>query len=389
MLSCPVCSAATSLPLVTVPDMPLVGCCFAESRASASEVPRGTIELAVCSTCGHIFNRAFEPDRIDYGPGYENALDVSPRHRAESTALVDRLITEYGLRRKSILEIGCGTAAFLLSLCRKGGNRGIGYDPTQQPRTMQAGDGSVAIVAEIFTATDQQPVDFICSQHVLEHLAELNSTLHQVHRILNPNGVAYFQVPNGLTIFRDLDIWDVTYEHVSYFSPASLQHALLATGFSPLRLESSFGGQYLDAEALGDEAIEPVSVLAAAYPEFGSGFPSAFAGIVGSWKERIAGWVERKLRIVLWGAGTKAVSFLNMLSIGHDDGIEYVVDINPKKAGLFVPGTAQKIVPPQDLREYSPDIIVVMNREYAFEIRSMVNQMGLYCDLILASPILM
>jgi hypothetical protein len=35
-------------------------------------------------------------------------------------------------------------------------------------------------------------------------------------------------------------------------------------------------------------------------------------------------------------------------------GIEYVVDINPRKAGRSVPGTAQKIVPPEYLRDYRP-----------------------------------
>jgi hypothetical protein len=45
---------------------------------------------------------------------------------------------------------------------------------------------------------------------------------------------------------------------------------------------------------------------------------------------------------VLWGAGTKAVGFLNMLDIFSGDGIKYVVDVNPRKSGRFVPRTARK-----------------------------------------------
>ncbi len=92
--------------------------------------------------------------------------------------------------------------------------------------------------------------------------------------------------------------------------------------------------------------------------------------------------------MVLWGAGTKAVSFLNMLEIGADDGIEHVVDINPRKTGRYLPGTAQKIISPEGLSDCRPDVVVVMNPEYAPEIRSMVESMGLGCELVTLSPAL-
>lgn len=385
MIPCPVCLESTSSPLVTVADQPSVGCHFADSRVEALGAGRGTLELASCNSCGHVFNRAFEPERVAYGAAYENELEFSPRHRAHLEATVDRLIAGYQLRGKSVLEIGCGAAAFLSLLCARGGNHGIGYDPTQRARTMQACDGSVTIVADIFTGADHGSIDFVCAQHVLEHLVELNFTLRQARRALKPGGIGYFQVPNGLSIFCDLDIWDLTYEHVSYFSPASLHHALRVTGFSPLRLESSFGAEYLDAEAVADGGAVPGAPSGADYPELANGFSAAFAEHVASWKQRIATMVASGSRVVLWGAGTKAVSFLNMLAIGYDDGIEYVVDINPRKAGRFIPGTGQKIVTPEEMRAYSPDVIVVMNREYGPEIQSMVGSMRLRADLMPAS----
>jgi hypothetical protein len=45
--------------------MPLIGCQFAESRANALGAARGTLEPSWCEACGHIYNRAFEPERID------------------------------------------------------------------------------------------------------------------------------------------------------------------------------------------------------------------------------------------------------------------------------------------------------------------------------------
>jgi len=236
--------------------MPLTTCQFAESRANALHAARGTLELVLCKSCGHIYNRAFEPSRVDYSSGYENALHFSVRHRTETEATVERLIRRYALHHKTVVEVGCGTAEFLSLLCAKGSNHGVGYDPSQQNQTTRAGDGSVTICATKFSSANQKPVDLVCSQHVLEHLEELDLALREARACLKHGGIGYFQVPNGLTTFRDLNIWDLIYEHVSYFSPASLQRALLKAGFSVLRLEASFGGQYLDADVIAGEPTD-------------------------------------------------------------------------------------------------------------------------------------
>lgn len=385
MLPCPVCCESAPVPLSTVPNMPLIGCQFEDSRAKALHAQCGTLELASCAACSHIYNSAFEPDLIDYVPGYENALGFSAKHRAHATATVERLIDSYDLHRKSVVEFGCGAAEFLSLLCDKGGNHGTGFDPTQRSRVTRTGEGSVTIVPELFEQSDHKCVDLVCSQHVLEHLPDVSTTLRQASGILKDQGIGYFQVPNGLVIFRDLNIWDLTYEHVSYFSPSSLQKALSKAGFSVTHLESSFGGQYLDAEAVVGEAVETVAVTPAAYPDLAGSFPSAFANVLAGWKKRIAGLIGSGRRIVLWGAGTKAVSFLNMLAISADDGIEYVVDINPRKTGRFTPGTAQRIVSPEHLRSFAPDVVVVMNPEYVGEIESMLASMRLHCDLIVVT----
>jgi SAM-dependent methyltransferase len=369
--------------------MPLIGCQFADSRAAALQAPRGTIELVQCQACGHIYNRAFEPDRMRYAPGYDNALGFSPRHRSEMEATVDRLIGTYALQGKSVIEIGCGNADFLTQLCAKGGNHGAGYDPSQQSRVLWVGDGSVTILAETFDPTDREPVDFVCSQHVLEHLGELGSTLQRARAILKPGGNGYFEVPNGLAIFRDLNVWDLTYEHVSYFSPSSLRHALSKADFSVLRMESKFGGQYLSAEVLADGVSRAIAPARAEETESCRDFPVALAKTMDYWKRRISSMIGSNRKIVLWGAGTKAVSFLNMLSIGTGDGIEYVVDINPRKAGRYLPGTAQQIIPPEDLPDCQPDVVIVMNPEYLSEIGPMVDSMGLDCDVITLSPMAM
>jgi hypothetical protein len=74
-----------------------------------------------------------------------------------------------------------------------------------------------------------------------------------------------------------------------------------------------------------------------------------------------------------------------MLGVEAQDGVEYVVDINPKKTGRYMPSTAQEIVSPERLRDYRPDVVVVMNPEYLEEIKSMLQSTGVHCELLTAS----
>jgi SAM-dependent methyltransferase len=366
--------------------MPLIGCAFADSRSEALLVECGAIELVRCPECTHVYNRAFEPERVKYAPGYENALGFSPHYNAYLSATAERLICTYELRRKSIVEIGCGSADLLSLLCGQGGNHGIGYDPSQQSRTFRIGEGSIEIRSQGFTALDCDPVDFVCSKHVLEHLDELQTTLRQARSILRQDGAGYFEVPDGITILHLRRIWDLSYEHVSYFSPLSLQRALSDAGFSVVRVENGFGGQYLQAEVLADRGMATTPPKCDTRANVPSDFAGAFGAMLEQWKDRMTTMVAEGRRVVLWGAGMKAVGFLNMLAIGATEGVEYVVDINPRKAGRFVPGTAQRIVSPEYLRDYRPDVVVVMNPEYLEEIRSMLESTGLHCDLLTASP---
>jgi len=113
MHCCPVCLSLDSLPLITVTRAPLIGCLFADSMPDALAAEIGDLELVQCTECTHIYNRAFEPERIRYVPGYENALGYSQHHHAQLTATVDHLIRDHGLRHKYIAELGCVEEAIL------------------------------------------------------------------------------------------------------------------------------------------------------------------------------------------------------------------------------------------------------------------------------------
>jgi hypothetical protein len=109
-------------------------------------------------------------------------------------------------------------------------------------------------------------------------------------------------------------------------------------------------------------------------------FSQHHRGKLDLWKRILCEVNQKGQRAVLWGGGSKGVTFLTTLSV--QDEIEYVVDINPYKHGTYMAGSGQEIVAPDFLRAYKPDLVIIMNPIYGDEIRQDVSRMGLNPKLL-------
>lgn len=374
---CPVCAQTDTIPLLAVDSVPTHCNIQWDDESSARNAPRGEIDLRFCCCCGHIFNHAFDPALMAYTQSYENSLHFSPRFRQYADALARDLVVRHHLRHKIIVEIGAGQGDFLVSLCRLGDNRGIGFDPSFNPAGTLA-DERVSFVQDFYSEKyAATPADFICSRHVLEHIPQPVRFLRAVRRAMNGQSAVtlFFEVPNALYTLRDMGIWDVIYEHCSYFTPSSLATAFSRAQFSVLRQDTVFGGQFLTIEAAPSATVPDTPAIEMILVELATRFGQLYAEKVAFWRETLRELSAAGKRVVVWGGGSKGVTFLNILRAGSP--IEFVVDINPRKEGKFIPGTGQKYVPPEFLRDYQPAVVLVMNPLYTDEIAATLAQMGL------------
>jgi SAM-dependent methyltransferase len=355
------------------------------SRKEALSVSRGNLHLGFCDVCAHIYNYAFDAHLMTYSQAYENSLHFSSRFQEYARELMNDLIVRHDVHNKHIIELGCGKGEFLKMICEMGNNHGVGFDTSFQPELIEQ-DERFTVIQDFYSASYAHlPADLVVCRHVLEHIETPRTFVEQVHRTLadKSNAVLYVEVPNALWTLRDFGIWDLLYEHCSYFTPDSLSHLFSSSGFEVLRLEEKFGGQFLGIEvrphATASRHAEqsrgvPVEHAAPLLQSFGEHYRRK----IEEWKSRFREFESK--RVVVWGSGSKGVTFVNALR----PNIEYVVDINPRKHGKFVAGTGQEIVPPQFLRDYQPDAIIVMNPLYHDEIRGIASEMGIAAQVILA-----
>jgi SAM-dependent methyltransferase len=387
--TCVLCGTDLPDPFLHIKDIPVhVGVLWPDA-ASAKASPTGDFALVLCPGCGLVTNQAFDPGLIDYTQKYDNSLHASPLFQEFEQALVRRLIDRYGIRGKTVAEIGCGSGHFLGLICVAGDNRGIGFDPSHDPDNADPlAEGRVEFIRDYYSDLySDRHADLLCCRHTLEHVVDPGELLVPVRQGLESSRdtVVYFEVPNSTMAFRDLSVWDLIYEHCTYFVGPTLRRAFEAHQFEVLDLWEGFERQFISIEARpADEIVPsgPTQDELAQLTDDVSRFAAHFDERRSLWRQRFEDYRKSEARVVVWGAGARAVSFFNMLGVTEEIG--YVVDMNPRKQGTFLGGTGQEIVSPEFLSEYRPDIVILVNPVYFDEISQMLADLGCEATVVVA-----
>lgn len=384
--ACIACASHATSAVVAIRDLPVYCNVLWETRKQALAAPRGNIDLHFCRSCGHLYNAAFDPELVEYTPDYENSLHYSPRFQRYADTLIERLIRRYDIRGRQVVEIGCGKGEFLRLLCARGDNRGVGFDPSYDAARDDGSSGKVTFVKDYYSAhySHLEP-NLVCCRHVLEHVPDPARFLAELRD--NPgitaDTVLYVEVPNSLFTVRDMGIWDLIYEHVSYFTRDSLRSLFETAGFDILDLAEDFGGQFLYVEArLSTRSDEPgPSVPGSSLDGLISEFAHRYESRVAQWREQLETMTRNGGTCVIWGAGSKGITFANIMR--GSDAIIGMVDINPHKLGRFVPGTGTRVVGVETLAGLAPDHVLVTNPLYLEEIRQAMTAQGIRAKTML------
>jgi len=358
------------------------------TREEAIKFPRGNVELAFCETCSFIFNLAYDSSKLDYSILRSEEQGFSGTFKAYAQKLAQHLIEEYDLHNKNILEIGCGRGDFLTLLCELGNNSGVGIDPS-----FASGDvnGVVAnrltFIRDYFSTNHSEyNGDFICCRHTLEHIYNTAEFLTSIRLVIGDrlNTAIFFEVPDVTRILQETAFWDIYYEHCSYFNLGSLARLFRSCKFNINHIGKDYFNQYLLIEAKPAtrtsnkpfEAEESVAAIA----ENVRSFSKKCQDSLDRWKTLLHQIETAEKKAIVWGSGSKCVAFMTTLGVKEE--IAYIVDINPKRVGSYIPGAGKQIVSPGFMKKFKPEVVFVMNPVYCDEIGAMLKGMGVTAQLI-------
>ena len=384
---CPNCNATCMFIFYKVQNVPINSCLMFSNGAEAKKFPLGDVNLAFCKNCGFISNIAFESSKVDYAKLAPEEQGFSATFNTYAQRLANRLIQTYKLRNKHVSEIGCGRGDFLALLCKLGNNYGVGIDPSNVSGVMNGTPSTrLKFIHDYYSERYAKNLgDFLCCRHTLEHIPNTAEFVNSVRSALPAdNAYVFFEVPDVSRILHEVAFWDIYYEHCSYFSLGSLARLFRSCRFEVTNLMKDYFDQYLLIEAKPvneksnrvyekEERVEDMEKNVKI-------FSAKSQSKIHQWKNKLEKIKLEKKKAIVWGSGSKCVAFMTTIDV--KDEIEYIVDINPHRHGKFIPGVGKQIVPPEFLKEYKPDIVIVMNPVYCDEIKRDLETMGVVAEIV-------
>jgi len=387
---CPSCESAEMEIFHEANSIPSNSCILLSSQEEALNYPRGSIRLGFCPSCGFISNVAFDQRLTEYSGRYEETQGFSNTFNAFHKTLAQRLIDRYDLHDKEVIEIGCGKGEFLVLLCEMGNNSGTGFDPGFVAERIESPAAKrINFVKDFYSEKySAYQGDFVCCKMTLEHIHATAEFVRTIRRSIGTrlDTTVFFQIPDATRIIKNCAFEDIYYEHCSYFTPGSLARLFRRSGFDVLDLATEYDDQYLTIEARPSSGSTGRETTLAQEDDmdlmgkYVKDFARTFSEKRRFWEGRLDDYRINRKKIVLWGSGSKGVSFLTTLKVS--DELQYVVDINPYRKGYFMSGTGHEIVEPAFLKEYRPDVVIVMNEIYCEEIGKMLREMGLQPEIV-------
>ena len=233
--------------------------------------------------------------------------------------------------------------------------------------------------------SERKRPDLIIGNNVLAHVPDINDFVAGLKILLKPGGVITMEFPHLMRLISDNQFDTVYHEHFSYLSLITVEKVFAAHGLTLFDVEelTTHGGslriyaRHVDNAGISIE--KRVGDLRRRELEFGlARMPSYtdFAEKVKALKRSILGFlIQAKVKgktVVGYGAPAKGNTLMNYCGI-RSDFLEYTVDRNPHKQGLFLPGTHIPIYHPDRIMETRPDYVFILPWNLKEEIMEQMN----------------
>jgi hypothetical protein len=380
---CRFCEAPLDLTMVDLGKSPLCESFLPADRLETME-PFYPLHVRVCTHCWLAQLPSFvAPDEIFSEYAYFSAYSDSwVEHSREYADMITRRCS---LNSDSLVVELASNDGYLLQHFLPLGVPVLGIDPAANV-ALAAEERGVPTLVEFFgrelakkLVSEGRQADLVIGNNVLAQVPDLNDFVGGVAVLLAPTGTATFEFPHLARLLHGLQYDTIYHEPFSYFSLMTIQEVFAAHGLLVVDVEElgSHGGSrrvYASHVSEGREPAVAVAELVAGEEADGLRDPERYRRFAYNVEESKRALLELLIslrrageQVVGYGAPGKGNTLLNFCGI-RTDFLDYTVDRNPYKHGLFTPGTHIPIEPPERIAETRPDAILVLPWNLAKEI---------------------
>ena len=323
------------------------------------------LNLCQCSGCGLV---QFDCEPVKY---YKDSTRAGERCEALISLRKKQykhLIESYNLEHKKIIEIGAGKGGFLQTFKEMSEYdiREYGIENNDDFVKIAKKKGINVFKGYIDSENvkiNDAPFDAFVSFAYLARLIDPNTVLQGIRNNLVDEGIGLVMVPSLEHLLKIGGFYDITRDHIAYYSKETLQFLMQRNGFDILE-QGEISKIYIYAIVRKRKILNMKKIW--------SDSEILEKKII----DYVNGKIKNGKKIAVWCAGHFAFTILTRCDLGEK--IEYIIDNAAFKQNCYSPGSHVKIVSPDYYQIDQVDIIMILGPIYIDEI---VNEIHSKCSI--------
>jgi len=348
------------------------------------------LKAFVCTKCFLVQLEEFEtPQKIFKEYAYFSSYSDSWLKHAEN--YVNMVLRRFRFDHQCLVVEIASNDGYLLQYFKKMKIPVLGIEPAMNVAKVAEEKGIPTLTKFFGTETvkqliiDNKKADLLIGNNVLAHVPNLNDFVKALKFLLKPYGIITMEFPHLLPLIQQNQFDTIYHEHFSYFSLFTVQkifsHHSLSI-FDVEELPTHGGSLRIYVKHLENNKIEirnSIDQLLKKEEKFGllkfntyQNFSRRVLKVKKDLLDFFAEVNKKSKKMVCYGAPAKGNTLLNYCGIDASM-IEYTVDRNPHKQGLFLPGTHIPIKNPKIIQETKPDYLLILPWNLKEEIMEQMN----------------
>lgn len=296
---------------------------------------------------------------------------------AHARTFIEAAVDRLGLGPGSFVVEVASNDGYLLRNVVERGIRCLGVEPAANVAEVAVSAGvptEVVFLGEATGAAIREangPADLVIANNVIGHVPDVVDFAKGLRAVVADDGHVSIEIPHLMRLIEGNEFDTIYHEHYQYLTLLTTRRVLAVAGLTVVDIEEipTHGGSLRTWSVPTEHAPAPspdvARVLAledAAGLHTVEGYGGFAAQVAAVRNDLVAFLIERSREgsaVVGYGAPAKGNTLLTYCGV-RSDLIQYCVDRNPAKQGMFLPGTHIPVHPVDRIAQTRPDYVIVM-----------------------------
>lgn len=335
------------------------------------------LDLYFCLDCQHIQLGHVVAPKILYQNNYTYVSATSAKFVNHLKKYAETMIKRFDLKPDSlVVDIGSNDGT-CLSFFKQNGMKVLGIDPAVEI-VEQANMNGINTIADFFSyklaknlLNEYGPAKHITSHNACAHIDNLFDVFQGVETLLDSDGIFVLEVGYFVDIFSNTWFDTIYHEHLDFHTIAPFEKLLdrvnmeiiSAERISPqggsIRVISQKKNSKYKRDASVDFLINLEKKLSLDKVSTFSHFEKKINSVKVKLRELLFQIKSNGNSIAGFGAPTKATTLMAHFELDSNS-LDFIVDDNPLKQGLYTPTTNIPVLPSEELYNKKPDYVLIL-----------------------------